>query len=79
MQKELLQDLANLTGCTYISDLRFLPEPDIIKVFLEMIVPCEYSIADWNLAVHYLTNNRVEFLSVEEAKKYLIDYKFPRL
>ena len=35
-EKELLQDLTQMTGCSFISDLKFLPEPDLIKIVLKI-------------------------------------------
>lgn len=78
MSKELLQDLADRIGCTYISDLRFLPEPDIIKVCMKEFKAEHYPVSDWNQAVQYLTKSRIEFTSGEEAKQYIINGEFSR-
>lgn len=79
MSKSLLQDLADRMGCTYISDLRFLPEPDLIKVCMKEFQTDHYPVSEWNQTVHYLTRDRLEFTSGEEAKQYIMNCKLPRL
>ena len=78
MSKELLQDLADRIGCTYISDLKYIPEPELIKVCIKEFQTDTYPISEWTDAVHYLTRDRIVFTSGDEAKKYLINCQFPR-
>lgn len=75
----LLEDMASYCGCTFISDLKYLPEPDIIKVFVKHVSPSDYSIHDWNQTVRYFSGEKVLFESEEDARKYIIDLKLPRL
>ena len=79
MCTKLLQDIAEHFGCEYISDIKFLPEPDAVKIFLKYISPETYSKDDWNQAASYLTRNKAVFVSAEEARKYILDTKLPRL
>lgn len=79
MAKILLQDLADRIGCAYISDLKYLPEPDLIKVCIKEFQSDNYPVSEWNQALRYLTQDRLEFTSGEEAKQYIIGCKFPRL
>ena len=78
MKGMLLQDMANQLNCTYISDLRFLPEPDVIKVFLKYI-PSHNSIDDWNQTAWYLVGKKVSFSSELEVRDYIINSDLPRL
>ena len=63
----------------YISDLRFLPEPDVIKVFLKYIPSQKYSIDDWNQTAWYLVGKKVSFSSELEVRDYIINSDLPRL
>lgn len=79
MSRDLLKDLAMLANCEYISDLRYLPEPDIIKVLVkDFIIADVYSLWDWNQAVSYFTYQDISFTSAGEAKKYLLKARLPR-
>ncbi len=75
----LLEDMASYCGCTFISDLKYLHEPDIIKVFVKNVSPSDYSIYDWNQTVWYFSGEKVLFESEEAARRYIIDLKLPRL
>lgn len=77
-EKELLQDLTQMTGCSFISDLKFLPEPDLIKIVLKNVSSDAYSVFDWNQTVYYLTGNKELFDDAEQAKQYLLAVKLPR-
>jgi len=74
----LLQDLADRIGCDYISDLKYLPEPDLIKVCIKELQADQYPVSEWNQALLYLTQDKLEFTSGEEAKQYIIRCKMPR-
>ena len=57
MEEELLQALARMTGCMYLSDLRFLsPEQRrYLAQKLERMTPREEDVWEWNDALDYLT------------------------
>lgn len=75
MEKELLHILSERTGCLYLSDLRYLANPDIIKAALKNIAPHDFSLSQWNGAVTYLTGVTGRFISAAEAKEYLLKAK----
>ena len=76
MCTKLLQDIADHFGCEYISDIKFLPESDVVKIFLKYISPETNSKEDWNQAASYLTRNKAVFVS---AGEYILNTKLPRL
>lgn len=59
MKKYLLQQLADLVGATYISDLHDpLYWPNICAT-LKIIIPEHYSLKEWTDAVTYILNKHV--------------------
>ena len=70
----LLDTLASIIGCTYLSDLRFWPWKLGIETVLRAIPAGAYTVEEWADAVHYLTGHQRAFASAELAKQYLIFY-----
>ncbi|WP_130861581.1 hypothetical protein [Bacilliculturomica massiliensis] len=70
----LLDELAGITGCIYLSDLRQKMREKRFLLILEQIVPEEYTIEDWNDTVHYLCGRKVEFQKKEDALACLCDF-----
>ena len=70
----LLDELAGMTGCLYLSDLRLKMKDTRFLRILEQIVPEEYTIEDWNDTVHYLCGRKATFQTKEEALACLIDF-----
>ena len=65
----LLEKLAELAGCNYLSDLRcalsFFP---LFPFFaLPQILAEDYSVKEWNDAVGYILGTRTSFSSAREA------------
>lgn len=76
MEKELLLALAEKTGCMYLSDLKFIQDKSRIKSALQHFEAHDFSLQQWNGAVEYLTEQKKEFTSPNEAKKFLLDVDF---
>lgn len=69
----LLDYLAGRTGCTYLSDLRFLRgwERRRLSREVERLSSASASLEEWNDALDYLTGGPPE-KTAEEAKRMLI-------
>lgn len=70
----LLDHLAAVTGCEYLSDLHL---PCRLPLLREAVTGCaghDYSLAEWNDAVRYITGEKAVFSSPEEAKTFLSQY-----
>ena len=65
---ELLEYLADKVGCTYMSDLRFLPPNQLCFPFLEGIPLENFSEKDWLEAVMYLYQQQVGFAALARLK-----------
>lgn len=72
MEKELLHILSERTGCMYLSDLKFIRDTQKIKGELEKLSPQDFPIKQWNDAIYYLTEKKVDFSSEIEAKNFLL-------
>lgn len=72
---ELLERLAYLSNCCYLSDLRYLdcPCPPVVKA-LRAIPAREYTCQCWQEVLYYLTGHTVPALTDSWAyRQYLID------
>lgn len=72
MEKELLHILSERTGCMYLSDLKFIRDTEKIKSELEKLSPQDFPVKQWNDAINYLTETKVDFSSEMEAKNFLL-------
>lgn len=72
MEKELLHILSERTGCMYLSDLKFIRDTQKIKSELERLSPQDFPVKQWNDAINYLTETKVDFSSEMEAKNFLL-------
>lgn len=67
----LLEDLAERSGCDYLSDLK--RNANWRKVLLTVEI-YRYDIDEWNDAVSYLTKKAVTASCIDDAVKILLDY-----
>lgn len=68
----LLDDLAAMAGCDYLSDLRFPRFWGRARRALEAVRPADYPLREWNDAVEYLTEEPRSFDAPEQAAAYLL-------
>ena len=70
----LLDLIAILVGCTYLSDLKFLNYTQRVKLAekLKLLTPRGADLRDWNDALQYLIGDRQSRATAEEAKAALI-------
>ncbi len=69
----LLDDIAILSGCAYLSDLRYVPACQRrIPLALKSIHPQVYSLWDWADAAEYLIPQAPVFKTVFEGYDYLL-------
>lgn len=52
--KQLLEDVQQLVGCDYLSDLRFRCSPESLLQAIKQLCPEDYTPAQWKEAVCYL-------------------------
>lgn len=72
MNEYLLQQLADLVGATYISDLHNQFYWPNICTALQSLTPGHYSLKEWTDAVHYLLNDHeTSFDTPVSACQYL--------
>ena len=76
MEKELLLVLSEKAGCKYLSDLKYVADKSRIKSEIEQLLPQDFSLAQWNDAVKYLTGQNKTFDSAIEYKEFLITAEF---
>lgn len=72
---ELLERLACLSHCGYLSDLRYLdrPCPSVVKA-LRAIPAMDYTCQCWQEALYYLTGHTMPVLTDSPAcRQYLMD------
>lgn len=68
----LLEDLAGLAGCDYLSDLRCAPSFRYpIFVALSLLFAEDYSVKEWTDAVKYIVDETAVFSSEKEAYAFL--------
>lgn len=72
--KELLEEIASYTHCDYLSDLHLRNYFQEIVEAIEKIDIDGYSLNEWNSTVQYITQQKVEFNSRNQAKVFLQDY-----
>lgn len=69
--RELLEDLKALSGCTYISDLRSVWRRPLLKKVLREIEPERYPVGQWQELVHYLCDEPCSAAAAEGCWQYL--------
>ncbi len=68
----LLDDLAGLANCLYLSELR-RPEIRIrLGELISRLEEKEYSLKEWEDAVHYLTTCSIRFETVSQARHFFL-------
>ena len=53
-EKRLLDDLQELVGCLYLSDLRLVSNRERVRLALKQLKAEDYPPCQWQDAVHYL-------------------------
>lgn len=71
--RDLLEYLAEKTGCAYLSDLHEFRYLSRISNVLEEVNCQNYPTREWADAVYYLSGKRVDFKTPEEAKTFLMN------
>lgn len=69
--KDLFEDLARISGCEYIADLKLRKNEKVIKA-LQEVVATEYSLHDWKDAAEYLVGEHFDTGNREEIQKKII-------
>lgn len=69
--KDLFEDLARLSGCEYVADLKLRKNEKVIKALQEVVVT-EYSLHDWKDAAEYLVGENLVTDDREEIQKIII-------
>lgn len=72
--EELLDNLRSAVGCMYLSDLHMDSFWPVLHKTLQNIVPQNYSLREWNDAVHYITGKDAIFDKETDAAEFLIRY-----
>lgn len=69
----LLEYIAANAGCQYITDLSYPCRPPFYTIarIVRKIDPVQYSLREWADAVHYITGQEMDFVSAEQAARYL--------
>lgn len=76
----LLEDLAEKIGCDCLSDLRLMQKKWLSKLRsgLEEIKEDDYSVANWNEAITYITGiqsiDSIGICETAKAKEYMIQW-----
>ena len=72
-KRELLEYLAEEAGCNYLSDLRCGANFHFLQRLLQVqIQPEDYPLKEWNEAACYITGQTVDFVTAEEAYRFLL-------
>ncbi|WP_154018890.1 hypothetical protein [Anaerotruncus rubiinfantis] len=68
----LLDDLAKLAGCEYLSDLRHCPYYRYPLFLVLPQIPAEdYSVSEWNRAIGYILGQPADFPTAAQAYQFL--------
>lgn len=68
-KKGILEELVELTGCLYLSDLHNLSENDKIKKAIESIKTEKYGVREWQEAFFYITGTRTDKGTEKEIRE----------
>ena len=69
--KDLFEDLAKVSGCEYIADLRLRKNGKVLKALHE-VVATDYCLHDWKDAAEYLVGEHFDTDDREEIRKLII-------
>lgn len=71
-----LIELASLSQCAYISDLRFPESKQNTRVInaLNFLIQKDYLLSTWEYVCHYITCKDPQFLSILDYKEFIIDF-----
>lgn len=69
-KSDLLDALAEKTGCEFLSDLKKM-DPFYLKVKLNQFCIYDYFLEDWSHAISYLEKHPMEFTNADELSRYL--------
>lgn len=71
----LLEKLAMKAGCGYLSDFHApIYAPDVYTAAATLQNPQDYTLKEWNDAVHYITGRHVTYRSAQQAHDALLSY-----
>lgn len=73
----LLDEIAKMLGCTFISDLHQSFWLGHNFELLKQLNANDYCVTEWNNAIIYLTGNEMNFSTAQQAKDYLLSQKKP--
>ncbi|MEG1536685.1 MAG: hypothetical protein RR387_00170 [Clostridiales bacterium] len=69
--EDLLEQIRQEAHCAYISDLR---RPSFNPLILDVVTAIDaaaYTLAQWNVVVAYITDQKTDFKSVAQARQCL--------
>jgi len=72
MKRDLLETIAMMVGCKFISDLLYTQNPQWITSAIKAFDVSDYPLEQWNDAAGYLTGTKVSFDDPYKAKEYLM-------
>ena len=75
----LLEELRELLGCTYLSDLRTWYWQSVLRLVLDRIPREKYGLKSWNQAAGYIMGKGISCTSCQEAREVLTEYSLQRL
>ncbi len=73
----LLDDLVVLSGCDFISDLRFPPVRTGLRQVLQQIPADRYQAEDWAEALSYLTGDAPADKTPDQLRRLLLEQLSP--
>lgn len=72
--RELLEDLKELAGCMYISDLRSAWRHPLLQKILREIAPEQYTAAQWQELISYICDQHTDVPTAAEGRQYLLHW-----
>ena len=71
-KKSLLEMLQQTAGCIFLSDIKMQAYRKQIYRALQILKADDFSLADWNEAVWYITQEDIGFCTRQDARAYLL-------
>ena len=71
-KKSILETLQQTCGCIFLSDVKMQAYHRQIYHALQILKADDFSLADWNEAVRYITQEDITFCTRQEARTYLL-------
>ncbi|MCH1978185.1 hypothetical protein MCG44_00245 [Lawsonibacter sp. OA9] len=71
--KRLMDDLWDLVGSPYMSDLRYSPWRQAAQRYISELEESVYSLGEWNDTAYYLSGKNIQFTDAAAAKRYLLN------